>query len=224
MNSRLPGNRRGDLRHEEDFAGIGVFHLLSGGVAIHVDVAATRIEWTENIPWFPRHRFRSRILDRLGGLSPGRCRRRRFRLFRSRDTRAGSGSCIRTRLGLRRYLSLGGAIRRCDGAARRSHRVGRNRGAGGGGLRFRPPIDSIANVVGRGIDHAKRSDRHIMRRPATAEHDRTEDKNPASRFHAGNLSGIELAAREFLHSQQSFTSLMKSLISCFVADHEHINR
>jgi hypothetical protein len=64
-----------------------------------------------------------------------------------------------------------------------------------------------------------------MCRLATAEHDCAEQKNPGSRFHVPNLSGIELAAREFLHSpEQRFTSLMKSSISCFVTDHEHINR
>jgi hypothetical protein len=64
-----------------------------------------------------------------------------------------------------------------------------------------------------------------MRSPATAEHDYAEQKNPSSRSHAGNLSGIAPAARDFLHApEQSFTSLMKSSMSCFVTDHEHISR
>jgi hypothetical protein len=64
-----------------------------------------------------------------------------------------------------------------------------------------------------------------MRRPATAEHDCAEEKNPSSCFHAGNLSGIEPAAREFLHApEQRFTSLTNSSMSCCVTDHEHIRR
>jgi hypothetical protein len=224
---RQRGEPARNLRNKEDFAGIRVLHLLSGSVAINVDISATRIEWTENVPWFPRHRFGRGILGGLSGGGPRRWTGRRLRLFRRRDSRGGSGRRIWSRLILRRYLALGVAIRRRhrDRAARRRHRVRRNRGARGGRFRLRAPIDSIPNIAGRRVDYAERSDRHIMRRAAPAKHEHAEQKNPSSRFHAGNLSGIEPAAREFLHSPpQRFTSLTKSSMSCSETDHEHINR
>ena len=59
---RTPAAVVGDLRNNENLIGPRIFHFGSGRVAAHIDVPATAIKWTENVPRLLRHRFRSRKL------------------------------------------------------------------------------------------------------------------------------------------------------------------
>lgn len=153
----MPDNRtcssKAELGDEKYLSRIRILHFLAGGVTGDIDVAATRIEGTENVAGFSGYGLGGRKGLRRRGT---RWARGRFRFFR--DPRRGR---LWARAGpdgrSRRILRGGRPLRTCrgwrNGSARRGDGVGRNGGRRRRG--FGVAVDPFANVTRWRVEDAE---------------------------------------------------------------------